>query len=72
MLFQMTKALVVLEQMHEVLRCSNRVHTVIQHRTFSFKPGNYLLKCEGNMHKTDHKLGNMFFFFSNWLKGHIQ
>lgn len=44
MLFQMTKALVVLEQMHEVSRRSDCVHTVFQHRTFGFKPGNYLSK----------------------------
>lgn len=63
MLFQMTKALVVLEQIHEVSRRSNRVYTVIQHRTFSFKPGNYLSKCGEKIHKMDHKLGNKFFFF---------
>lgn len=44
-LFQMTKALVVLEQMHEVSGRSNCVHTVLQHRTFAFKPGDYLSKC---------------------------
>lgn len=44
MLFQMTESLVVLEQMHEIFRRSNGAHTFIQRRTFSFKPGNYLLE----------------------------